>query len=664
MTTHIANPTPPRRAWLIAGLAAAILLLALFLRVRGLETTGLWGDQAFTLNTAMRWVNGGDIPLAANKSSVGFLNPPMIEYLYAAALWVWPDILSVSWLTLLGGLLAVGLTGWVTGRIFGARAGLWAMLTFAVAPWAVFWSQLIWNQTMVPAFATLALGGLLLYLVEKPRAIYLICAFAAASAMTQVHPGTTIQVGTMGVALLIFRRRVRWSHVAWSALAFIVLYLPFIAYQFGTNWADLTTIGGIAGQDATFSNAALLLSLDLVRVQGLFRAVPQTDFYDILAAVLFTLLVLLTLWRGFALWRKAREEQGHSVMLPPGSVAVLIIVLWFVMPLLFYWRSGVYLQNYYLIGQWPAQFMFFGIGLDTAQRAVARWAADAKRPSARRLGQAAVWLLPIPLLAVLAFQLRFTLAYQDARAAGDGPTFQVRHARSAIAQANELLAANPECRLVAVGVGHQVENSNLALLQAFTDPDRIMLADGDLGLPLPAPCAIYLNARPGSPAGFWLEATAEPLPDAGVAVKDEVWPFYRWTAESPSETSGAPTWTNGVALVGYFRGEPARGRPLDMALTWEIVGSPDGQAYHFGAYLLGEDDQVMGQQDGPGFDSVQWREGDRFITWFLLPVPDDLPGGTYRTAVALYSWPDVVRVPLIDGTTTAFLETIELPPRP
>ena len=109
------------------------------------------------------------MPLAANKSSVGFVNPPMIEYLYAAALRLWPDILSVSLLTLVGGLVAVAVTGCVTARLFGRRAGLWAMLSFAVAPWAVFWSQLIWNQTMVPPFAALALGGLLLYLSDRPR---------------------------------------------------------------------------------------------------------------------------------------------------------------------------------------------------------------------------------------------------------------------------------------------------------------------------------------------------------------------------------------------------------------------------------------------------------------------------------------------------------------
>ena len=37
---------------LYIALAVAILLFALLLRLRGLDTTGLWGDQAFTLNKA------------------------------------------------------------------------------------------------------------------------------------------------------------------------------------------------------------------------------------------------------------------------------------------------------------------------------------------------------------------------------------------------------------------------------------------------------------------------------------------------------------------------------------------------------------------------------------------------------------------------------------
>lgn len=646
---------PSRRTTIL--LAITILALAAVLRLRGLDTTSLWGDQAFTLNTAMRWVNGGPVPLAANKSSVGIMNPPMIEYLYGAALASWGDILSVSLLTVLGGLVAVAVTGYVTARIFGRRAGLWAMLAFAVAPWAVAWSQLIWNQTMVPPFATLALGGLLLYLAVAPRWPYLVVSFAAAAAMTQLHPGSAVQLGTIGLSLLIFHRRVRWHHVAAAAAVFALLYLPYLLYQAGTNWADVTAAREVAGQPATFSLAAVLLSLDLIRAQGLYRSVANVDLFDALSALLFAAALALVLARA-AGWPRGEGNEAAAAERP----AIIVLLIWFAAPLLFYLRSAVYLQNYYLIGQWPAHFMILGIGLDTAQRAAASRAGRATTEGKRRGWTALVWLLPLPLLVLCAYQAFFVLRYQDARAAGNEPHVQVRHIRQALASANRLLAEYPHCRLVGVGRGGQVENSDLALLQEFTDPDRVLLTDGELALPLPAPCGLYLSARPGSPADYWLGANARPVEGADVPVKNEVWPFYVWDApdEAAADLSGAPRWDNGLALVGYFRGDANRGQPLDLSLTWQVTEAA-GAIYHFGTYLLGEGDAVAAQQDGAGFDSVQWRPGDRFITWHDLPIPPDLPAGTYRTAVALYTWPDLVRSAVSTGGNTGYLEQIVLP---
>ncbi len=627
------------------------------MRLRGLDTTGLWGDQAFTLNTAMRWVNGGDMPLAANKASVGFVNPPMIEYLYAVALRLWGDILSVSILTMLGGLAAVVVTGFVTARLFGRRAGLWAMLAFAVAPWAVFWSQLIWNQTMVPPFAAPALGGLLLYLAERPRPAYLVIAFAAAAAMTQVHPGTAVQVGTMGLALLLFRRRVRPRHVVAGAAVFALLYVPYLVYLAGTGWADLRAMGDVTGQETALSGAALLLSLDLIQAQGLYRAVPRTTLFDALAAAVF----LVSLAAAAGRWWRARgrpdgqQGDGHS----PEWVALTVIFLWFLLPLLFYLRSSVYLQNYYLVGQWPAHFMLLGIGLDTAGRAAGRLAARAGSANGRRAWAAAGLILPALFLAVAAFQVHFTIRYQDARAAGDGPRLQVRHARAVIDTSRELLAAGPQWRLVGLGNGHQVENSDLALLQEFVDPARVILADGDLALPLPSPAAFYLDSRPGTPASFPLMAQATPLPEARVAVRGEVWPFYEWNEPGGGDAAQPLAgWHAGLELLGYWPGELIPGGEMTTVLTWEIAARPEAR-YHFGFYLLNEAGEVVAQRDGPGFDSVQWRPGDRFLTFHTLSIPEALPAGVYRTAVALYTWPDLARGQMVDGGDTAYLESIQ-----
>ncbi len=657
-----------KRTGLILG--TLIMLLALALRLRGLDTAGLWGDQAFTLNTAMRWVNGGAMPLAANKSSVGFVNPPMIEYLYAAALFLWRDILSVSLLTLLGGLLAVAATGYVTARLFGRRAGLWAMLAFAVAPWAVFWSQLIWNQTMVPPFATLALGGLLLYLADRPRPLYLIGSFAAAAAMTQVHPGSAIQLLTMGLALLLFRQRVRWRDVVIGAAVFALLYAPYLIYQIGTGWADFRAIGGVAGQEATFSGAAVGLSLDLIRAQGLHRAVPRTRAFDALAVALFVGALAAVAWRWWAARAGAepttdggrQTTDGASfrglwpVVRHPSSefVALTVILLWFLLPLLFYLRSSVYLQNYYLVGQWPAHFMILGIGLDATQRAAGRRAGR---------GWAAVsWALSLPLLALALFQIVFSWQYQNARAGGDGPAMQVRHARAMIALSRDLLESNPGWRLVGLGHGHQVENSDLALLQEFVDPSAVLLADSDLALPWPRPHAFHLDTRPGSLASYVIGDQGEALPEATVQVKDQTWQFYRWTEPEAGNTrSPLASWAVGLDLIGYFPGKLTAGQETVIVLTWGVTAPPPGEKYHFGVYLLNEQGQVVAQHDGPGFDTIQWGAGDDFLTFHRLQLPPDLPAGVYRTAVALYTWPGLARAELVGGGDTAFLAETVLP---
>ena len=81
----LSKPKEPSNRVLVAT-ASLIVGLALFLRLRGLDTTTIGGDQSIMLNIAMNWVNGGKAPLAANISSLGYVNPPMIEYLYAFAL--------------------------------------------------------------------------------------------------------------------------------------------------------------------------------------------------------------------------------------------------------------------------------------------------------------------------------------------------------------------------------------------------------------------------------------------------------------------------------------------------------------------------------------------------------------------------------------------------
>ena len=652
-----------RRRCIEIALGALILALALFLRVRGLDTTGIWHDQAFTLNTAMRWVNGSPMPLASNKSSAGFVNPAMIEYLYAAALRVWPDVLSVAVLTMVSGMVAVAAAGWSALRTFGKRAALWTLLIFAVNPWGVFYSQLIWNQTMVPVFAVLTFACLLLYFAVEQRAIYLIFSFVWAACMTQVHPGTMVQLLTMGLIFALFWRKLRVWPLVVGAVIFALLYAPFLLYEIGVGWVDVRAALQVAGQPASPSIAAILVSADLLHARGLLGSARYALQFDALATALLALSLAYALWAG----ARSFVQRSRDPVAAQKAAGLCVTLLWFVLPILFYLRSAHYLQIYYLIGQFPAHFLLIGVCLDGIQRGLERAALRARGQNVRRAIQVTTWaILPLPLLLLAVWQFSFDLEFQDHRLHSRSGLMQIRHLRTATQTARRLLAERPACDLVVVAEGHTVEVSELALLSEFTEPERVTLADGRLAVPVPAPCAVYLDALPGSRASKWLARSVTPLPDATLHVLDETWQFYDLSAsaradldEAASQTQFA-VWTNGVALTGYERGQIEPGAPLPLTLTWSVEAQPPEVVYHIGTYLLTMDNQVVAQSDGPGFDSIQWREGDAFITWFKLPVPQNLPAGDYQLAVALYSWPGLERVDLVSGGNTAFLEQFQV----
>jgi len=640
-----------------------LLGLALFLRIRHLDTTGVGGDQSFTLNTAMHWVNGGAMPLASNKSSAGFVNPPMIEYLHAIALSIWPDILSVAVLTMISGMVAVAAAGWAAHRALGSRAAFWTVLIFAVNPWSVYYSQIIWNQAMVPVFASLTFACLLLYFAVKQRAIYLILSFVWAACMTQVHPGTMVQLLAMGLVFALFWRKLRAWPLVVGVVIFALLYVPFLLYEIGVGWVDVKNALQVASQPASPSTAAILVSADLLHARGLLSSARSVVQFDILATALLALSLAYALWAS----TRAFVQRGRDPISAQKATALCITLLWFVLPILFYLRSAHYLQIYYLIGQLPSHFLLIGVCLDGIQRGLERAALRTRGQSVQRAIQVTAWaILPLPLLLLAGWQFSFNLQFQDHRSKGRDGLIQIRHLRTATQTARQLLADRPECDLVVVAEGHSVEVSELSLLSEFTDPERVLLADGRLAVPMPAPCAIYLDALPGSQVSKWLARSVTPLTDETLRVLDERWQFYDLSAsaranleELASQTRLA-TWINGVALTGYERGQIEPDTALPLTLTWSVEAEPPEVVYHIGTYLLTMDNQVVAQSDGPGFDSIQWREGDIFLTWFKLPVPHNLPAGDYQLAVALYSWPELERVDLVSGGNTAFLEQFQV----
>ena len=118
-----------------------------------------------------------------------------------------------------------------------------------------------------------------------------------------------------------------------------------------------------------------------------------------------------------------------------------------------------------------------------------------------------------------------------------------------------------------------------------------------------------------------------------------------------------PVWTSSAPSAATS----AAGQDMTQVLTWEVVGEP-ATAYHIGVYLLDETGKVVAQHDGPGFDSAQWRAGDRFVTFHTMPpaarpAAGPLPDGRPLSIPG----PMLVRAQLTSGDTMTYLGEFTVP---
>jgi hypothetical protein len=115
----------------------------------------------------------------------------------------------------------------------------------------------------------------------------------------------------------------------------------------------------------------------------------------------------------------------------------------------------------------------------------------------------------------------------------------------------------------------------------------------------------------------------------------------------------APQLANGVRFLAYrIDALPARetGGTLSLSLAWwyDSPSAPETN-YHSFAHLVDGDGKRWGQHDLSGFATQYWKPGDVVLTRFQIDVPPGIPAGSYWVRLGMYSYPDVVNVPVLDA---------------
>jgi hypothetical protein len=106
-----------------------------------------------------------------------------------------------------------------------------------------------------------------------------------------------------------------------------------------------------------------------------------------------------------------------------------------------------------------------------------------------------------------------------------------------------------------------------------------------------------------------------------------------------------------VRLLGYdLLGSPTPGQHLSLILYWQAIGGAIKENYTIFVHLLGPNGNLLTQRDAPPagglYPTSQWVAGDVFTHQILLHLPPDTQPGTYDLLLGMYTYPDLVRLPV------------------
>lgn len=659
-STETADTSPHRPWWfhaLMALAAVGILAAAAYLRFQGLGRSQIGGDQSTLLRIALKFVTTGEIPLAANKSSAGIMNPPLLEYLIVLPLFVKPQIQSVVIFFALLNWCGVVACYVFLVRLYGYRVAFIATMLFAFNPFAVHYSRFIWNPNPIPFFSTLLLGSLLTYFAGKQRPVFLVLSFLWLAAVIQLHLASLVLIIVLGLILLLFRRLVSLRHVILGSVLFVLTFAPYLFFMQITGFIDIrATFNALGGSEATYNLASALIARDLVTGHQIFTIAGRG--MEAWQAAVWPLHGLMTLEIGllgaaiaYAGWRLLRSVRCGPTK---AVTSFTILLLWLLLPIFLYVRHTIYLQNFYFLYLYPVPFVLIALAADDLLSRLRTRAQDRASRPLHLLRHATSMALVGAVVAIGAWQ--FHLFHTLLVLADEGLLShrrQVADVDHLVAATRDVVSEHTGCGLIVISEGHSAETSSFGLLVNFDVADDIRYVRDGEGLIIPSNCAIYLDTTGGGWLTTILGDAARELPDAQVESSRETWRFYVKEADSYAVSCAEPLgeWEIGVRLCSReVRGAIERGQPIDLVYFWQVDRPTDRTLYHFYNHLIRlADGQLVSQKDGPGAHSPYWRAGDVFVTRFLVPMPADAAAGDYEIRTGIYTWPDLLRVPLDDG---------------
>lgn len=619
----------------------AILALGAILRFHNLSGQSLWNDEGTSVALAARSLS------QITRDAAADIHPPLYHYLLHYWLLVFGNSeAGARSLSALVGVGLVALTYLLGRRLFSPLTGLIAALLAAVSPYLIYYSQ----EARMYMLLTLlgAASSYLFYLAwvevgsrsRQWAALGWVLATALALYTHYLAVTVVLAQNVVWAANLpgVWRRRqdreakpLAWA-AGWVAAQAVValLYLPWLRL----TWAQLNRWPAV-------SEPFGLLTL-------LRRALPLFAVGPLVPAGSFRWLVVAVLGLALAglFWPVDEGERGRS-----GRLLALLHWLAPVAVLYYLSRSRPVYHPKFLVVAVPGFLLLVAHG-------VARLAPALGRPL-HRLGWARLGLAACAgVVAISASLPGLHNGYNDPRYARDDYRGIARYI-AALGRPGDAVLINAPSQIETVAY-YYPGPLPLVPLPRQRPPDRQATIDELASLARGAQrfFCIFWATNESDPERIvegWLDSHAYKALDAWYGnVRLVIYALPSTEAgneiQHPLRVDlGGQVRLDGYALVSE---EVEAGDIVQLSLFWQATNVIQ-RRYKVFTHLLDGGGHLVGQRDaepvgGQRFTNT-WREGERIVDRYGIPVPAGTPPGEYLLEVGMYNPDDGLRLPIVEG---------------
>lgn len=318
-----------------------IILIAIFLRLANIEYMEFKNDEAKNSFLTVNLIKNKVLPLMGDTASTGVHHPAMFIYLLTIPFMLsYNPVIAAIYIVLLN-ILAVYICYLFCSEFFNKTVALLATAFFAINPWAIFYSRKIWAEDVLPLFV-LACFYFLYKVIFKQHQKYIIYSFITLAIFTQLHASSFYFLISFFIILAISKPKIKIKYYLLSALAFLVLYIPYALYIFQNRLNSLKVLSGFIKFPLIFQWQAFIQPFIL----------SSTKFYYH-SNVFFDNIQILLLIGGIIYLIYNYSERKNRILL-----------IWFFVPLFLMSITKIPPCPHYFISFFPIQFIIIGIFID------------------------------------------------------------------------------------------------------------------------------------------------------------------------------------------------------------------------------------------------------------------------------------------------------------